>query len=66
MRYHSVLLDAAGIRDDAYFRLLATLARDHDFDADDPATAAGINALARLHLRGELAPVFDAALADAD
>ena len=62
----AVLLDAAGIRDDAYFRLLATLARDHDFDADDPATAAGINALARLHLRGELAPVFDAALADAD
>ena len=29
------------------------------FDADDPATRAGMNALAQLHLRGELAAVVD-------
>jgi hypothetical protein len=58
----ALLLDAAGIKDDAYFRVLATLARDPDFDPDDPQTAAGMNALARLQLRGELAPVLDETL----
>jgi len=56
------LLDAAGIHDDAYFNLLATLAQSQDFDADDPATRAGMNALAQLHLRGELASVVDETL----
>ncbi|MEO7325308.1 MAG: LTA synthase family protein [Dokdonella sp.] len=55
----ALLLDAAGIHDDAYFNVLAILARDHDFNPDDPTTAAGMNALARLQLRGELAPVLD-------
>lgn len=58
----ALLLDAAGIRDDAYFNLLASLARSPDFDADDPATAAGMHALARLHLRGELDDVLDETL----
>lgn len=53
-----LLLDAAGIRDDAWFNLLATLAREHDFDPGDAAGAAGLNALARLQLRGELEPVL--------
>ena len=53
------LLDAAGIHDDAYFNLVATLAQSPDFNADDPATRAGMNALAQLHLRGELASVVD-------
>ncbi|RYD14881.1 MAG: LTA synthase family protein [Lysobacteraceae bacterium] len=54
----ALLLDAAGIRDDAYFNLLASLARSPDFDPDDPATAAGMHAIARLHLRGELDEVL--------
>lgn len=54
----ALLLDAAGIRDDAYFNLLASLARSPDFDPDDPATAAGMHAIARLHLRGELDDVL--------
>ncbi len=62
----ALVLDAAGIRGDAYFDILAILARDHDFNADDPVTAAGINALARLHLRGELARVVDEALERGD
>jgi hypothetical protein len=53
---------AAGIRDDAYFNLLASLARSPDFDPDDPASTAGMHALARLHLRGELDDVVDDAL----
>lgn len=53
-----LLLDAAGIRDDAWFNVLATLARTHDFDPDDAASAAGLHALARLQLRGELEPVL--------
>lgn len=56
------LLDAAGIHDDAYFNLVATLARSPDVDLADPATRAGVDALAQLHLRGELAPVVDDAL----
>ncbi|MEO7432371.1 MAG: LTA synthase family protein [Dokdonella sp.] len=54
----ALLLDAAGIDDDAYLRVLSSLARDPDFNPDDPATAAGITAMARLHLRGELAPLM--------
>jgi hypothetical protein len=54
----ALLLDAAGIHDDAYFNVLAVLAREHDFNPDDAPTAAGMNALARLQLRGELAPVL--------
>jgi len=48
------LLDTAGIHDDAYFNLVATLAQSQDVNLDDPATRAGMNALAQLHLRGEL------------
>jgi phosphoglycerol transferase MdoB-like AlkP superfamily enzyme len=58
-----LLLEAAGIRDDAYFNALATLARSQDFDPDDPHSVAGIDALARLQLRGELEPLLDDALA---
>jgi len=58
----ALLLDAAQIRDGAWFSLLAALAADHDFDPDDPQTAAGLNALARLHLRGELAELAGEAL----
>ena len=54
----ALLLDAAGIRDNAYFNLLATLAQSPDFDPDDPATMAGMHALARLQLRGELDEVL--------
>src|SRR5690606_23104067 len=61
----AMLLEAAGIRDDAYFNLLASLARSPDFDATDPANAAGLHALARLHLRGELEDVLDDALGTA-
>ena len=61
-----LLLDAAGIRDDAWFSVLATLAREHDFDPDDAATAAGLHALARLQLRGELEPVLREGLGVAD
>jgi len=58
-----LLLEAAGIRDDAYFNALATLARSPDFDPDDARSIAGIDALARLQLRGELEPLMDDALA---
>jgi len=58
-----VLLQAAGIHDDAWFNALATLARSQDFDADDPRSVAGVDALARLQLRGELEPLLDDALA---
>ena len=58
----ALLLHAAGIGDDAYFSVQAALARDPEFKPDEPATAAGIDALARLHLRGELTPVLDEAL----
>lgn len=57
----ALLLDAAGIRD-SYFDVFATLAREQDFDPDDAQNAAGMSALARLHLRGELVPVLDEAL----
>lgn len=57
----ALLLDAAGIRE-AYFQVMVTLARDPGFNPDDPRTAAGVTALARLHLRGELAPVLREAL----
>lgn len=55
----ALLLESAGIRDDDYFNVLAILARDHDFNPDDPSTAAGVNALARLQLRGELREALD-------
>jgi hypothetical protein len=58
----AVLLQAAGIGDDDYFNVLATLARSPDFDLRDDASAAGIDALARLHLRGELEPLLHDAL----
>jgi hypothetical protein len=58
-----LLLQAAGIRDDAWFNTLATLARSQDFDPDDPRSIAGVDALARLQLRGELEPLLDDALA---
>jgi phosphoglycerol transferase MdoB-like AlkP superfamily enzyme len=63
-----LLLEAAGIHDHAWFGLLAALARDPAFDPDDAETREGIEALARLQLHGELAPVLaeakDAAAAD--
>jgi len=58
-----LLLQAAGIHDDGWFSLLATLARDPDFRADDAGNRDGIEALARLQLHGELAPVLQEALA---
>lgn len=58
----ALLLDTAGIADRAYFGLLCALLDDDDFDPDDADTAAGLTALARLHLRGELQPVIDEAL----
>jgi phosphoglycerol transferase MdoB-like AlkP superfamily enzyme len=58
-----LLLQAAGIRDDTWFNALATLARSQDFDPDDPRSIAGVDALARLQLRGELEPLLDDALA---
>ena len=58
-----LLLQAAGIRDDAWFNALATLARSQDFDPDDPHSVAGVDALARLQLRGELEPLLHDALA---
>lgn len=54
----ALLLEAAGIGDRAYFALLAALSDDDDFDPDDVVAAAGLTALARLQLRGELAPVL--------
>lgn len=59
----ALLLDTAGLRDDTYFTVLSTLAHDHDFNADDEVAAAGMNALARLQLRGELDDLIDEALA---
>ena len=59
----ALLLEAAGIRDDAYFNALATLARSPDFDPDDSRAIAGIDALARLHLRGEIELLLGDALA---
>jgi len=58
----ALLLQAADIHDGAWFSLLAVLARDHDFDPDDPASADGLNALARLQLRGELESAIGEAL----
>ncbi len=57
------LLDIAGIHDDAYFNLVASLARSPDFDPADARTRAGIDALAQLHLRGELTPLVESILA---
>ncbi len=57
-----LLLDKAGVHDDVWFSLLATLARDPQFDPDSAQTAEGLYALARLRLRGELAPVAAAIL----
>ena len=58
----AVLLHVAGIDDNAYFNVMAALARDSEFKPGDPVTAAGIDAIARLHLRGELIPVLEDAL----
>jgi len=58
----ALLLQAAGIGDDDYFAVLATLARSPDFDPHEAGAAAGIDALARLHLRGELQPLLRDAL----
>ncbi|MEO7062300.1 MAG: LTA synthase family protein [Dokdonella sp.] len=58
----ALLLSVAGIDDRAYFNVVASLARDPGFKPDDPAAAAGIDAIARLQLRGELAPALDEAL----
>jgi phosphoglycerol transferase MdoB-like AlkP superfamily enzyme len=57
----SRLLDAAGIANRSYFGVLATLLAD-DIDPSDAQTAAGLSALARLHLRGELDAVVAEAL----
>jgi hypothetical protein len=57
-----LLLQAADIHDGAWFDVLATLARSQVFDPDDPDEAAGLDALARLQLRGELEPLLDDAL----
>ncbi len=56
------LLAVAGIRDDAYFNIIATLMRSADLALDDPATRAGIDALAQLHLHGELGSLVDETL----
>jgi hypothetical protein len=58
----ALLLQVAGIGDDDYFAVLATLARSPDFDPHEADSAAGIDALARLHLRGELQPLLRDAL----
>jgi phosphoglycerol transferase MdoB-like AlkP superfamily enzyme len=62
----ALLLDAAGVADRAYFGLLSALLDDDGFDPEDADTAAGLTALARLHLRGELEPVIDEALERVD
>ncbi|MCK9538081.1 MAG: sulfatase-like hydrolase/transferase [Dokdonella sp.] len=53
-----LLLEAAGIQDGAWFDLVAALARDPGFDPGDEATVAGLLALARLQLHGELEPLL--------
>jgi phosphoglycerol transferase MdoB-like AlkP superfamily enzyme len=58
----SHLLQTAGIADRSYFGVLAALLAD-DIDPADAQTADGLNALARLHLRGELDAALDEALA---
>lgn len=55
----ALLLDAAGIRDHGYFSIIAALAETGALDADDVDSAAGLTALARLQLRGELGPIVD-------
>ncbi|MBO9664341.1 LTA synthase family protein [Dokdonella sp.] len=62
----ALLLDAAGVADDAYFGVLAALLDDEDFDPDNADASAGLDALARLHLRGELEPVVAEALDSID
>lgn len=59
------LLETAGIRDEAYFNIIASLTAAPDFTLDDPATRAGIHALAQLHLRGELESVLETILTPA-
>lgn len=51
-----LLLDAAGLADDTYFAIISALRGTLPLDSDglDDAQQAGITALARLHLRGEL------------
>lgn len=51
-----LLLDAAGLGDDAYFAIISALREQLPLDSNDldEAQQAGITALARLQLRGEL------------
>ena len=57
----SHLLKAAGVADRSYFGVLDALLLD-DIDPAEAQTAAGLTALARLHLRGELDAVVTEAL----
>lgn len=57
------LLHAAGISDGAYFSVVNALL-DNGFDPDSDEGKAGLTALARLHLRGELDEVIGDALGD--
>lgn len=59
------LLEAAGISDRAYFSVVTALL-DGGFDPDSDEGKAGMTALARLHLRGELDDVIRDALGDGD
>lgn len=53
-----LLLRAAGLHDAAWFDLVADLALDPAFDPTEPQAAEGLEALARLQLRGELDPLL--------
>ena len=53
------LLESAGIRDGAWFDILTTLTHSPEFSLDDAQTRAGLDALAQLHLHGELTAVLD-------
>ncbi len=59
------LLEAAGISDRAYFSVVTALL-DNGFNPDSDEGKAGMTALARLHLRGELEDVIRDALGDGD
>ncbi|HEY0181052.1 MAG TPA: LTA synthase family protein [Dokdonella sp.] len=57
-----LLLAAAGVHDGGYFDVVRALTHAPGFDADEADTADGLDALARLQLRGELDPVLREAL----
>ncbi|WP_067642536.1 LTA synthase family protein [Dokdonella koreensis] len=61
----SLLLDAAGVHDEPYFAVIDTLRSQIDLDDRelDGTEQAGLLALARLQLRGELPSLLDEALA---